>query len=133
MNSINQHREQHVRGRRDTGPIPAVLAEPVVPKDDSMANRHIETDLEKRTDRFGSDIRRAEQRLESRLQKTFDRKLGDLQEESSLPKTAELSAKGSDSQSADAAVAERVVEMLTTPRDLPAAIVLSEILRRPEW
>ena len=133
-------RDQPVQGRRGAGPIPAVLAESVAPKDDSLSNRHIESELEKRTDRFGSDIQKADQRIESRLQNTFDRKLGTLSESSSSLKMSDSSvrmsepaAQDSGSQSSDAAVADRVVEMLTTPGDLPAAIVLSEIVRRPEW
>ena len=133
-------RDQPAQGRRGAGPIPAVLAESIAPKDDSLSNRHIESELEKRTDRFGSDIQKSDQRIESRLQDTFDRKLGTLSESSSSLKMSDSSlrmsepaAQDSGPQSSDDAVADRVVEMLTTPGDLPAAIVLSEIVRRPEW
>lgn len=126
-------RDQPAQGRRGAGTIPAVLAESVAPKEDSIFNRHIESELEKRTDRFGSDIRKADQRIESRMQKTFDHKLGALSESSSSFGMSEPGAQDSGSQSSDAAVANRVIEMLTTPGDLPAAIVLSEIVRRPEW
>jgi hypothetical protein len=84
---------------------------------------------------LGDLLEQADERMESHLQQVFEHRLGTLQGEAATP--ADRIAQGTDSavwQRAQAAhpLASQLFEMLSTPQHLQAAIVLSEVLRRPE-
>lgn len=135
------HREPEPTSTRRPMPISAELVElPEEPARESIANRRMESDISKRSRRLGSAIERADERLESRLHRTFDHKLGQLESRASVtgPPTSatdpQVTAESLKSSLAgDGQMAERIAEMLRSPNDLPTAIVLSEILRRPEF
>lgn len=118
-------------------PQPVVAAEvvEVVPeKRESVSeyvSRHMETEgFKRRPTHLAADISRADERLESRLHKTFDHKLGQLNTSFTPIETVTTQPPSGVEASP---LASRVVEMLRSPDDLPAAILLNEILRRPEW
>lgn len=80
---------------------------------------------------LGAELSQADERLESHLQQTFDHRLGQLSGTTSSVAEGTDAAYWSGSTSASP-VANRIREMLASPQDLPAAVMLSEILRRPE-
>ncbi|MCP4190073.1 MAG: hypothetical protein GY768_05535 [Planctomycetaceae bacterium] len=109
---------------------PVVTAEPSSNRRESIAehvSRHMGGSVHSSTDSasvFGSDVSQIGEQSEDRIQRKFDHKLGTLnpQEADNLP------VDDQESQS----LAARVVTMLHSPEDVKAAIVLNEILRRPQ-
>jgi len=72
---------------------------------------------------LGDEVGLADERLESRLHKKFDRQMGSLKQQSkpTAPETKELTA------------AEEVVQLLHKPGGMRQLIIAQEILRRPKF
>ncbi len=90
---------------------------------------------------LGRAVGQADEKLETRLHGVFDHQLGNLSKQS----TQEAPAEGTDAQIWESSVDQRerseaaqrdrvadIVEMLRHPASLQQAVILSEILRRPE-
>jgi hypothetical protein len=101
---------------------------------DSVAasvEKHLQTGtFEKRAAHLADDITRADQQMEQHLQEAFNRRVGTLAGTpvASAPVTDAATAPVEDTPSAAAAFAQ----ILRTPQGMREAIVLGEILARPE-
>ncbi|MDG2384410.1 MAG: hypothetical protein P8N76_22270 [Pirellulaceae bacterium] len=114
---------------------PVITAERTASQRESIAehvSRHMGGPSQSLTDSarpLRSDISQIDEQLEDRIQKKFDHRLGKLQSTSRLPEMTQSSQQGREEVGM---LASRVVEMLHSPEDVKAAILLNEILRRPE-
>jgi hypothetical protein len=106
-----------------------VLAEPVDQRG-SVAEHvaeHLDTsDISRHVSSLGADVGQADDRLEARIHEKFDRDL------SKLDDRFEESA-GADQQSkTEESMAAEIAQLFRTPQSVRQAIVLNEILQRPE-
>ena len=124
--------------RPEVVPVEAVPVEPVVRE--SVAEhvqRHIQRDGID-TSRLHSKVEHADERMASHLHEAFDHRLGRLESKEALTGTTvakrEPALKPTRAQSTapPSDIAARIAKMMQTPADLSAAIVLNEILKRPE-
>lgn len=117
-----------------------VMLEPVEIVDAEVADlgggiaRHVAqhirgADQAEERDIVGAAIDQADERLESRLHQTFDHKIGQLGK--STMESAAVSPSES-ARSAAAPGAASIAQMLLDPHSLRNAVILVEILRRPE-
>lgn len=94
--------------------------------------RHLGTrSFNERTEHLADDITRADQQMEEHMQKAFNRRVGTLDEatpKASAPATDTRPLATIEQPSAATAIAA----MLANPAEIKQAIVLSEILARPE-
>jgi hypothetical protein len=120
--------------------VDVVPVEPVVVRESvaEHVQRHIESGGIDST-RLQSKVEQADERMTSHLHEAFDHRLGQLEGQGSkligttvastksaaLPQQTPPAGDSSD-------LAARVAQMMRTPADLSAAIVLNEILKRPE-
>ena len=120
--------------RAETVPVePVVVRESVA----EHVQRHIESGgIESR---LQSQVEQADERMASHLQDAFDHRLGRLESEDDAKirgtKLAKKKSATSTTESppvATSEIAARVAQMMRNPDDLSAAIVLNEILKRPE-
>lgn len=97
----------------------------VVSRSESVAEHvksHIDTRrLQEHASRLGAEVGLADEKLEERLQSTFDHSVGTLKMQKARPKRS--------------AKIKPVVDavMLSSPATIRQAIIVSEILNRPEW
>jgi hypothetical protein len=75
---------------------------------------------------LGAEVDLADDKLEAHLHQVFDHDLGRLKKS-----TIEAGAQGR--QAAGDLTAGQLQQMLRTPQSIREAIIMSEILRRPEW
>lgn len=112
-------------GRR---PLGAALAEEV--------RQHIDTDgIARHASRLGGEVASADERTEERLHAKFDHRLGDLEGtlgESSRATGVQEAQSPEDRITVPPAAAAGLAAMLTNTASLRQAIVLNEILQRPE-
>jgi hypothetical protein len=99
--------------------------------------RHLDTsDISKRTSQLGAEIDQADEVVESHLQDVFEHRLGDLGAKTQAPEQSTLDDDETQAKGPTAAPAAQpgisIVEMLRSPRELRSAVILSEILARPE-
>jgi len=80
---------------------------------------------------FGGHVGMADDDMDSHLRKTFDHQLGRLVQSSSRADAVDAAASRSSQDSASESHGS-IVRMLKSPRSLRDAIVVSEILQRPE-
>lgn len=80
---------------------------------------------------LGAELSLADERLESHLHHTFDHRLGQFTGTTSTIAEGTDAAYWSGSNSGSA-TASRIRELLSSPQDLPAVVLLGEVLRRPE-
>ena len=78
------------------------------------------------TRHLGEEVDLADDKLEAHLHEVFDHQLGRLKKS-----TIEAGAQGR--QAAVEVTAGQLQQMLRTPQSIRDAIIMSEILRRPEW
>jgi hypothetical protein len=94
-----------------------------------MANRG----FTQRAEHLADDIVRADQEMEQHLQKSFDRHVGTLGD--SAPKTSATPATDAEpvtDRAEPSAVSATLTGWLADPKNLKQAVILSEILQRPE-
>ncbi len=114
------------------------VVRPAAPRGEGVAEhvqRHIQaSDVGDHAAQLGSALGQADERLESRLHATFDHRLGTLAKEPVGTQVAE----GTDNAAwrptavSGGAIAPQVVAILRSHKGLAAALVVHEILRRPE-
>ncbi len=123
--------------RAEVVPAEVARVEPVIVRESvaEHVQRHIESGgLE--SSRLQSQVEQADERMASHLHQAFDHRLGRL-EESKLSGTTVASTTRTEvttetQPAAGSDIAARIAQMMQTPADLSAAIVLNEILKRPE-
>jgi len=76
---------------------------------------------------LGEEVDLADDKLESHLQQTFDHQLGQLKT------TASSTAATPHANAAPDVTVTELLKMLRSPESVRDAIVMAEILRRPEW
>ncbi|QDU91398.1 hypothetical protein Pla175_48200 [Pirellulimonas nuda] len=81
-----------------------------------------ESQLAENAAHMGDDIAQSDERLEARLHQTFDHRLGKLQSREQAPAAAV----------AGPTPAEQLFSMLSTPSGMQQAVLLNEVLRRPD-
>ena len=86
-------------------------------------------EIAEHTRHLGEEVDLADDKLEARLHQTFDHKLGDLKKS-----TLEAAAVSPSQSSRDAALpgAASIANLLVDPQNVRNAIILAEILRRPD-
>jgi len=112
-----------------------IEAEPVRPRDlSSVSSRHVQTQgFDQRAAQRGTREQRADDLTDARLHQKFDHKVSELSGDS-----AQLASDYDDideqpaSTVAPTNIADQIVKMLCTPNSVQQAIILNEILRRPE-
>lgn len=124
-----------------------VDAEPVHESVSAHVQQHIQTrELEQHTQRLGAEVGHADEKVEGRLHEVFDHQLGQLghdplveaPEEKTISQGTdgdEWESTGDRRQQREEEVRERVEDitsMLRNPSGLQNAVILAEILRRPE-
>jgi hypothetical protein len=113
-------------------PVQPVSIEPSIGRE-SVAE-HVQRHIEK--PRRQSQIEQADERMASHLHEAFDHRLGRLGKRSKLTGTTIAGALASRDTPQTAAlpldISARIAQMMQTPEYLSAAIVLNEILKRPE-
>lgn len=91
--------------------------------------RHLSTkEYEQRAKHLGEEVALADDKLEARLEKTFDHRLGKLGQTEMQPQ--EPSA--AEAATSSASIAEEIRQLLSQPQGMRQVIVANEILRRPE-
>jgi hypothetical protein len=97
-------------------------------------------DFERRTERLGDRVEQADDAMEARLHAVFDHGLGDLSSRPATVATAEYTpapeetpTPGDADAAAALAAATSLAARLRSPQGLREAIVLREILERPEY
>jgi hypothetical protein len=97
------------------------------------------SEFERRSERLGDRVEHADDAMEARLHAVFDHGLGDLSRRSASVATAgftpapeESPAPGASERAAASAVAASLAARLRSPQGMREAIVLREILERPE-
>lgn len=83
--------------------------------------------IAERTRHLGAEVDLADDKLESRLHQTFDHQLGQLK------KTASTSAATPHATAAPEVTVNELLRMLRSADSIRDAVVMAEILRRPEW
>jgi hypothetical protein len=120
---------------RKSSKPPVIVAddevELIVPGRESVA-RHVEkhldtSQLKRHAEQLGEKVGRADEKLQEHLHQKFDHQLGSLAKKPVMT-TAETEA------SADRRTPRSLLQrMLATPQSIQQAIVLNEVLKRPEW
>jgi hypothetical protein len=124
-------------GRRRPAKQPQRLAEPPAPVPESVAQhvqRHIRSGgVVERDAHLGEQVGQSDERLESRLQQVFEHRLGQLRDGTpATPIEQGTDAAVWSAPEAGQPLAGDLLEMFSTPQKLRTAVVLSEIMRRPE-
>ena len=95
----------------------------------STVSQHMRgtTEIARHAASLGAEVDQADDKLEARLQRTFDHKLGQLKDTTTAATPQQIK------QAADTAVTPLQIKgLLANPQSIRNAIVLSEILNRPE-
>ena len=85
-------------------------------------------EIEAHTRQLGAEVDQADDKLEAHLHQVFDHKVGQLKKQAtdSVPKTPEVGAEAITLTSAN------IAEMMRSPQAIRNAIILGEVLHRPE-
>ena len=84
-------------------------------------------EIAEHTRMLGAEVDAADEKLEAHLHQVFDHQLGRLK------KTASESAAGPPSKPVTEMSLEQIQRLLRSPSSIRDVIILTEILRRPEW
>ncbi len=105
---------------------PAAIPAELVRRGATVADHvqeHINTrGIAEQVSHLGEEVGLADDKLEQRLHDKFDHSVGDLQRKQQT-----------ESARAEASPADELLEMLRNPKSIRQAIILSEILRRPDF
>lgn len=97
----------------------------VVPEPKSRLESHVDTSsFEQRAEHLGEDVGLADEQLVARLHRTFDHRVGSLDDGPGMPVL--------DKQEPASAMAGDLAHLLADPASLRNAIVLSEIITPPQ-
>jgi hypothetical protein len=120
---------------------PAAEAEVVeaMPVEESVAqhvSQYLATDeFRQRAAQLGEEVGQADDQLKAHLSQTFEHKVGDLGASTTPVQMAPVESVGSDAPMVQRTAARRAGEiaaMFRSPKSLRQAIILSEIMRRPD-
>jgi hypothetical protein len=106
-------------------------AETISQRRESVAKhvqKHLDTSrLKKHAEKLGEEVGRADDKIEARLHEKFDHQIGQLtgKEIASADSPRKSKASGTPKLS--------LLKMLAAPENIQQAIIMSEILKRPEW
>ncbi len=89
-----------------------------------------ESQLAENASHMGEKLAQTDERMEARLQKKFDHKLGKLAARSNERRDKAAQA-ADDARAADNAAAKSIADMLANPEGVRNAVLLNEILTRP--
>jgi hypothetical protein len=93
-------------------------------------SRHIDTkDITSRADSLGDEVALADDKMDARLHQKFDHGLGSLADQ----KSKHAGKKSSKKKIRALTPAQNVFEMLRSPKSIRDAILISEILKRPDF
>jgi hypothetical protein len=114
---------------------PVILGEDdveVIPPRRESVSKHVQQHIntgriKQRVRRLGAEVGQADEKLEARLHDTFDHQVGHLTQPSISPDDSVAQGKAA-SRARQAQLA-----FLSSPQNLRQAIILSEILQRPNW
>jgi hypothetical protein len=121
-----------------------VVAQPVpMGAEDQMESRFESsintTDFDQRAERLGDRVEHADDAMEARLQTVFDHGLGDLSKTPATVATVDVTPAPEDAAStvgkattAAPSAASRIAQRMRSPQGMREAVVLREILERPE-
>jgi hypothetical protein len=91
--------------------------------------RHIDSsNISEHASHLAEDLEQTDERLEERLHDKFDRDLGSLKDRQPLEQAAQVTAARKVSP-----VANDLVRMLKSPKTVRLAIILAEVLKRPDF
>jgi hypothetical protein len=92
-----------------------------------------EQEFKRRTEQLGSEVAHIDTEIEQHLHKTFDHTIGNLAGVRGEAAVAPVAIESSEFAAADLAVADTgIYTLLSDPDSIRDAIILNEILRRPE-
>lgn len=148
---LNEEIEQFLReaaSQRNRPPVAALAAEPVVAEivaprrlSDS-GSRHLETSVRadeqrfsQHTSRLGEEVGQSDEEMEGRIHATFDHRLGSLADTSvgaDVPDADVHDETPGSSEDATPSLAAELAATFRDPQSIRQAIILSEILSRPE-
>ena len=120
--------------QKQTRPSPVVVesgVEIVPPRRESVAThvqKHLDNSrLKKHAEKLGEEVGKADDKLDARLQQKFDHQVGHLTSSSlgGVETTGKAKVSGKTKPT--------LLNMLASPQNVQQAIVMSEILNRPEW
>jgi hypothetical protein len=95
----------------------------------SSVSQHMRgtTDIARHASSLGAEVDQADDKLEARLHRTFDHKLGQLKDTTTAATPQQIKQAADPSSSA-----ANMARLLANPQSIRNAIILSEILNRPE-
>lgn len=92
---------------------------------------HIDTSsLGEHASHLGEEVALADDKLDSRLQSTFDHKLGQI---GSAKKTSAFATTTTTTAKDVSPIADDLLNMLSNPKSIRQAILINEILKRPDF
>jgi hypothetical protein len=90
--------------------------------------KHLDTSrLQKRVQRLGAEVSKADDKIEARLHQKFDHDVGHLSGPS------EAIAETAGQVRPPARINNPLLKMFSAPASVRQAVIMSEILKRPEW
>jgi hypothetical protein len=115
-------------------PVEAEVVDAELAEQPDRLGRYVVQDLrgaqeiEARTRQLGAEVDQADEKLEAHLQQVFDHSVGRLKKQAtdSVPKTPEAG------EQAPLVTAASIAELFCSPPALRNAIILAEVLHRPE-
>jgi hypothetical protein len=112
-----------------------VLEAEEVSGDDVAAEvqRHLDTSsFQARAQKLASDVRSADEAIESHLHEAFEHRLGALGTSTSVAEDSTLDSEENAAKAPPASTGFNIAALLRSPQDIRNAIILSEVLNPPE-
>ena len=88
------------------------------------------TDVTEQAEQLGDEVALADDKMDARLQNTFDHRIGSLKSAASDSAFATTTTTTAQRVSP---IADELLDMLSSPKSIRQAILLSEILQRPDF
>lgn len=121
------HRKQRPLSQPDSRPEPARVHQESVAE--HVSEHMKQGEFAERASHLGEVVAHSDERLEARLHQKFDHGLGSLSARREAREAADLATKSA--QASPTALADSLVELLSTPQGVQQAVILSEVLNRP--
>lgn len=120
-------------------PAPPVVEAEVIPEEPGAedvathVSQHISTaEIAQRTAGLGTEVRQADSKIQTHLQSKFGHRVASLDSRAGVAARGGVSAQATDKGARRPATARQLVQMLRNPESVRQAVLLSEILQRPE-
>ncbi len=88
------------------------------------------TDVTERAEQLGDEVALADDKMDARLQNTFDHRIGSLK---SAASDSAFATTTTTTVRRVSPIADELLDMLSSPKSIRQAILLSEILQRPDF